>query len=337
MPTIEDVADLAGVSIATVSRVLNNSYIVSQDKKDKVLSAVKTLNYQAPTKRQSPKAFKERLILAVGPGGSSFPEDIQAGLKDEAAEQDYDLVFYYSKDLSELLSMKIISNGVCSGIILSNMISSCADLNQLGTFVPFIQCGEFIHKPHTYAVSINEVKASFEIVNHFLSLGRRKIAFVAPVLAGKTHYFIHEREKGYRLALAEAGLQFDRHLKFEGEFSIESGIGVGNEILKQNDRPDAVFCATDQLAFGCMLAFSEADIKIPDDIAIAGFDDADISNLCRPPLTTVEQPFYEIGRACVQMLSSLICGQYNPDIGRHMIIDHKLKFRASTVGSDGKT
>jgi len=327
MATIEDVANLAGVSIATVSRVLNNSYIVSQEKKERVLAAVKELNYQPL--RQS-RRTQNKIILV---SGTSLFEDVLDGMKDEAKKLDYDLVYCRCDSMQELMSMTIVANELVDGIILMNMIASKDELRALFNKVPFVQAGEFLNIPHSFTVSIHELRAANEIVNHLISLGRKRIAMVVPLILGKAYHFIHEREMGYRLALAEADIKYDPKLRIQADFSTTSGMDAARKILALEERPDAVFCTTDTLATGCITVFHQHGIRIPEDIAVTGFDNAEFAELCSPSLTTIDQPFYEIGCECVQLLLSLINGR-STEIGRHVMIEHKLKLGASTIGQE---
>ncbi len=327
MATIEDVATLAGVSIATVSRVMNNSYIVSSEKKEKVLAAAKELQYSSI--KNTVQKIDNKIILVAG---TAFIDDIFAGMQDKAKEYGYEVVFSYCyNNIEDIKELKMVQTGLVDGIILMNLPTSAKELRTLKEQIPVVFCGEFLEMPHTFSVSINEQKAAYEMVKHLLSLGRRRIGLVLPQLNGVVHHFIHEREMGYRLALAEAGIPIDSALCLYADYSLESGLSAGKQLLALDNRPDAVFCATDSLAIGCITAFQKEGISIPADIAVAGFDNMELSTVCNPPLTTVEQPFYEIGCESVRLLMTLI--RENLSVGRHVMIDHQIAYRASTTGS----
>ena len=117
----------------------------------------------------------------------------------------------------------------------------------------------------------------------------------------------------------------------KADFSLESGYEAGRQILAMDKRPDAVFCAVDQLAIGCIHIFRDNGLQIPRDIAVAGFNDDESAEICSPPLTTVSQPYFEIGRDTVRLLSNLINGEIS--VGRQILIDYELKIRASTVSN----
>jgi len=325
LATIEDVASRAGVSIATVSRVMNNSYIVSEEKREKVLAAARELQY-LPS-RNGPKRTENKIILVAG---TSFIDDILAGMQDKAKECGYDIVFSYCVSrFADFQDMTMLNNGLADGLILLNMLTGEKELHAIGERFPTVLCGEFLDFPHSFSVSINEQKAAYEMVGHLLASGRRRIGLVLPNLGGVTHHFIREREKGYRLALAEAGIPYDPTLCLSGEFTMESGLEAGKNFLAMRPRPDAVFCATDSLAAGVMSAFQTAGLSIPADMAVAGFDNMEIAMVCHPPLTTVAQPFYEIGSESVRLLMTLI--REDISVGRHVMIDHQIAVRGSTV------
>ena len=326
MATIEDVATLAGVSIATVSRVVNNSYIVSQEKREKVIAAVKSLGYQ-PNRSASKKNENKIIMLA----GAAFIDDTLAGMKDKAKEYGYDIIFsYFCNSISELLDMNMVKSGLVDGVILMNMTAGNEEISALSAQMPVVQCGEYQNAPHTFSVSINEAKAAGEVVSHLISLGRKRVALIVPHLLGKPQYFIQERELGYRLALAEHGLDYHENLKVITNYSAEGGIEAAKKILAMKPLPDAIFCANDSIAVNCMTTLREAGIKIPEQIAVAGFDNIDIAEFNNPSLTTIAQPFYEIGSESVRLLMTLM--KENISVGRHVMIDHQLELRASTIG-----
>lgn len=326
MATIEDVATLAGVSIATVSRVVNNSYIVSQEKRERVMAAVKSLGYQ-PNRSASKKNENKIIMLA----GSTFIDDTLAGMKDKAKEYGYDIIFsYFCNSISELLDMNMVKSGLVDGVILMNMIADNEEISALSAQMPVVQCGEYQNAPHTFSVSINEAKAAGEVVSHLISLGRKRVALIVPHILGKPQYFIQERELGYRLALAEHNIDYHENLKVVTNYSTEGGIEAARKILTMKPLPDAIFCANDTIAIGCISTLRDAGIKIPDQIAVAGFDNMDAAEFSSPPLTTIAQPFYEIGSESVRLLMTLM--KENISVGRHVMIDHQLELRASTIG-----
>ncbi|HAL74937.1 MAG TPA: hypothetical protein DCM45_07635 [Clostridiales bacterium] len=324
MATIEDVAALAGVSIATVSRVMNNSYIVSQEKREKVLAAAATLNYQ--TNRNPVRQTENKLIMVAG---ATFIYDVFTGIQDKARENGYDVIFQYMNSrANRIQSTTLFSRGMIDGIILLNYRDDDNELGELAANMPIVQCGGSLPFPGGITVSINNEQAARDAVGHLHNQGRRRIALALPEYADFTPLYMTERAKGYRLALHEYGLTFDERLVFHSDLSSESLAENVSSLLALANRPDALFCVNDSLAAGFLSGLISRGIVIPRDIAIVGFDNDDITELQNPPLTSINQPRYEIGCECVRMLLA----QMKEDciIGRHVQLSHNLIVRESS-------
>ena len=328
MATIDEVASLAGVSVATVSRVMNNSYVVSEDKRNRVIQAAQTLNYLTSTFGRSQRKPENKTLLIIC---SVVIYDVVAGVQAMAKKLGYDVLIHYNAGRNaELDSIKVLNNKLVDGVILLNVLMDETDLEEINRRCPVVHCGEYINIPNAFQVSTDNEGGAHAIVSHLISLGRKRIAFVAPDIFNGLPHFVHVREKGYHLALLEHGLPFSPELIIKADFSMESGYEAGRRILAMAQRPDAVFCATDQLAVGCIHTFRDNGLTIPADIAVAGFDNDEVAEICSPPLTTVAQPFFEIGSETVRLLTAMINEEMT--VGRHVMIDYQLKIRESTVG-----
>ena len=328
MATIDEVATLAKVSVATVSRVMNNSYVVSEEKRIRVLEAAQQLGYQPSTYSRNQKRAESKTILVIC---SVVIDDVVDGIQATANKLGYDVILNYSTVRSiDLDSVRFLKNGMVDGVILLNSVFGVEDQIRLSKMLPVVQCGEYVSVPNSFQVSTNNEKGANEVVEHLISLGRKRIAFVAPKIHIGLPHFVKEREKGYRMALADHDLPFDPSLIVDADFNMDSGLEAGRRILAMDPRPDAVFCAVDTIAVGCVTAIRDAGLRIPEDIAVAGYDDAEIAQICSPPLTTVSQPYFEIGGSTMRLLAQLINEEIQ--IGRHIMIDHQLKIRESTVG-----
>ncbi len=328
MATIEDVAALAKVSVATVSRVMNNSYVVSEEKRKRVLAAARDLDYQPSTfSRIRPKSTNKTLLIIC----TALIYEVVSGIQAEAEGLGYDVLIHYGSHRAEdLESIKILNEKMVDGIILLNIPLTQDQLKDLRKRCPVVQCGEYLGISNSYVVSINNKRSARDMVRHLLDIGRRRIAFVAPYLDDGLPGFVRLRELGYRLALAEAGLASDPKLVIQADFDEQSAYEAAEAILEMAPRPDAVFCANDHLAATCIHAFKEAGLKVPEDIAVAGFDNDEIAEIIRPPLTTISQPFFEIGCETAKLIHLLINDEIST--GYHVMVDHELKIRESTVG-----
>jgi LacI family transcriptional regulator, repressor for deo operon, udp, cdd, tsx, nupC, and nupG len=327
MSTIEEVAALANVSIATVSRVLNNNYMVSQGKKDRVLEAVKTLNYQPNAFGRNLRRSETMMVLVVC---SSVINDAMTGIQDVAKELGYDVILSYADNKRNgTNSIKFLENGLVDGVIFLNMHFKDEELINISKQYPVVQCGEYVDIPDSFLVSTNDEKAAYQMTSHLIQLGKKRIGFIAYEGFGTTLHFSREREKGYKLALADNGITYDPELRMIGDNSYESGIEAAKQFLSMKDRPDAVFCTQDNMAVGCINTFKDAGVSVPEDIAVSGFDNVEIAEICIPPLTTISQSFYEIGRETMRLLVCLIKGKIT--IGRQVFINHQMIIRGSTV------
>lgn len=326
MATIEEVAALAGVSIATVSRVMNNSYVVSQEKRDKVLEVAKSLNYQ--TSRSLTRQAANRTILIAG---SVFIYDIVAGIQHMAREHGFEVFFNFANSPENTLgSIGLVSRGMVDGMVLLNHLDRANELPELSRQIPIVHCGGIRHYPDSRIVAIDNRKAAQEATTYLFSIGRKRIGLVLPDHGEYTPDYIRDREIGYRMALESCGLMFDPSLIYRCDLSPEGFDEIIKRMKAQALCLDAIFCANDQLAVGMISSLSEVGLSVPGNVAVIGFDNDDISELCRPTLTTISQPRYEIGCECVRQLLTMI----NEDtlIGRQVFLAHELIIRGSANG-----
>jgi DNA-binding LacI/PurR family transcriptional regulator len=259
-------------------------------------------------------------------------DEVMTGIQDVAHELGYDVIVSYTGNRKRGMdSIKFLQNGLVGGVIFLNMLFKDEELIQICNQYPVVQCGEYVNIPNPYLVSVYDEKAAYDVVSHLIGLGRKRIGFVAFEEPEVSPNFSREREKGYRQALADHGIPYDPELRKTGNFSYESGVEAAKQYLNMKERPDAVFCSLDAMAVGCLNTFKGAGISIPEEIAVAGFDNIEIAEICDPQLTTVAQPFYEIGRETMKMLISLMKGEIT--IGRHVLMHHQLIVRASTAGN----
>ncbi|MBP2643537.1 MAG: transcriptional regulator, LacI family [Firmicutes bacterium] len=327
MVTIADVAAMAGVSVATVSRVLNNSYIVSPEKRARVTEAIEALNYKPNVYGRNLRRTESKLILVVC---STVIEEIMNGIQDTAKDLGYDIVLNYTGSRKKSLdSIKFLQNGLVDGVIYSNLFFADEELINISRQFPVVQCGELLDIPNSFLVSNRDEEAAYNIVHHLISQGKKRIGLVTLSDAEASCHFSKEREKGYIRALTDFNIPYDPELIRRGDMSFEYGLEAANYFLQMKNRPDAIFCVQDIPAVGCINAIKSAGVAIPDDIAVAGFDNVELAEMCDPPLTTVAQPFYEIGRETMRTLVSLIKGEIT--IGRHILLDSELIIRGSTV------
>ncbi len=311
MPTIRDVAKRAGVGIATVSRVLNGSSQVRESTRQRVLDAIADLNYspnQAARRLSSGKTFT---IGVVSPF-FTFPSFVErlTGIQDVLDESEYDLVLYSIRSTEQLqrrLRILIGENRV-DGLIVLSLPFSERDLRTLKPDFPIVTVD---NSPawHYPSVVIDDVAGGALATRYLIEHGHRALGFVGDRTDSVFRFTSTERRlEGFRNALTEAGLEFRETWCWQGEHSQEAARQAAWRILQQPNRPSAIFAAMDTLAFGVLQAVREMGMRVPEDVAVIGFDDIAAAGYVN--LTTVSQHLVESGRIAAQrMLDWLRSGE----------------------------
>lgn len=330
MATVVDVAKKAGVSVATVSRVLNSNHIVTKEKRDKVYKAMEELNYQPRSVARSTKTVEKKIVVVMA---SVMIEDVLTGIYDMATELEYEVIITYtSSSKKKIESIEGFSNERIVGVIILNAIISKEELIEVSSKLPVVQCQQSSDVKESFIVVIDDEKASYDSVKRLIQQGKRRIGFVglAEHEDDITPDFSLERYRGYRRALDEFDIPFDKELIKYSDSTYEGGVGIARSFIALKEKLDAVFCVQDTMAVACINVFKDAGLQIPNDIAVSGFDNTEIAQIVSPQLTSVEQPFYEIGYEAMKMLDSLIKGSIST--GRRLLINHKIIERESTIG-----
>jgi len=307
-----DVAKKAGVSRTTVSFVLNNvpGMSISESTRKKVLDAAQFLNYYpnvAGRKLVSGKSNTIGLILCQSPEqvfADAFLPQVIFGVEQAAMEQSFHVMLKQVEPNDTNGYIRLINENHVDGIILSGPRQDDTEIIRLHSEgVPVMLMGQL---PDTRIpfVDIDAASGAETAVRHLIELGHKKIAIITN--APLTYTSAQQRQNGYLQALQKAGLQISNDLIKEGNYTPASGFEQMNELLNQSIRPTAVFIASDVVAMGAILAIKRAGLRIPEDIAIAGFDDIPLAAYFDPPLTTIQVPAYGLGWAVSERLIRLI-------------------------------
>jgi len=310
--TSMDVAKKAGVSRTTVSFVLNNvpGMSISESTRKKVLDAAQFLNYYpnvAGRKLVSGKSNTIGLILCQSPEqvfADAFLPQVIFGVEQAAMEQSFHVMLKQVEPNDTNGYIRLINENHVDGIILSGPRQDDTEIIRLHSEgVPVMLMGQL---PDTRIpfVDIDAASGAETAVRHLIELGHKKIAIITN--APLTYTSAQQRQNGYLQALQKAGLQISNDLIKEGNYTPASGFEQMNELLNQSIRPTAVFIASDVVAMGAILAIKRAGLRIPEDIAIAGFDDIPLAAYFDPPLTTIQVPAYGLGWAVSERLIRLI-------------------------------
>ena len=307
--TLYDVAKKSGVSPKTVSRVINNEDSVSDHKREIVLKAVEELNYRP---NNSARSLRNNRAYAIGllydNLSPAYILDLQAGLLDICEKAQFN-VLIVSCDIgnSALLEqvINLLDNSRVDGFVLSPPVSDNQSLIDLLTSrdCPFVRIAPVNTTTVSPFVSVNDCELSQEITQHLLSLGHKRIGFIA---GDVSHRASIERYKGYQQALSQAGLQLERNLVEQGDFSFESGEACAHRLMAQEKPPSAIFACNDYMAAGVLKTAQQLGVLIPQKLSVVGFDDAPVSQQLWPMLTTVKQPVQEIAATSAQLLLDII-------------------------------
>lgn len=310
--TIEDIARQAGVSISTVSRVLNGSKRVAEDKRALVLAAVEQHQYR-------PNAVARGLVrgrsMTVGvlmqditsPFFARMVSGIEQGL-DHAAYTPMFASTHWRADSQgeEVRSLQLLLERRVDGVIV--LASSIPDdeLRAIAEQAPLVIVARRVQGLESQCVYVDNHGGAYRAMRYLLGLGHTRIAHITGT---PSHPDAIDRLAGYRDALTDAGIPVDERLIVTGAFIEESGLAAVEELLGRGERFTAIFAANDQIAYGAMLGLFNHGYRIPGDMSLVGFDDQFLSAYTLPPLTTVRQSSLEMGRAAAEGLLSLLSNE----------------------------
>ncbi|UPL14522.1 LacI family DNA-binding transcriptional regulator [Microbacterium galbinum] len=325
--TIEEVAAAAGVSRSTVSRVVNGSTAVSPEALAAVHDAIERLNYVPNRAARSLASRQTHAIALIVPEdttrffGDPFFAAIVAGITGTLRTSDYLLNLLIASDDPGDKMTGFVRNGGVDGALLVSHHTSDAFIDRIADAVPVVYGGRPVRTRETdYVVDVDNVAGAREAVRRLVDIGRTRIATISGPL---TMLSSIDRVQGFREALADAGLT--PFAEEEGDYSEASGADAARRILAAG-RPDAIFVASDLMARGALTALRASGIRVPDDIALVGFDDSSVALSCDPQLTTMRQPMYAQGEAMAQVLLSRLAGGDPP---RTTILPTELVVRGS--------
>jgi LacI family transcriptional regulator, repressor for deo operon, udp, cdd, tsx, nupC, and nupG len=327
MANIQQVAKQAGVSVATVSRVLNSQNTVSAKTKMRVEEAIKKLNYEPSLLGRNLRTSESRLLLILIPTISNpFYLEIIKGIEQVAISQNYNILLCEtdSNPKKENIYFDLVRKKMADGIISMDPAVNVETLKKLAENYAIIQCSEYEECTGIPYVTIDNEEASYRAVKHLIQIGHHKIALMN---ADEKYLFARQRKMGYKRALEENGLTLkNEYIISTPNLGFENGQHAMKKILNLQDRPTAVFAVSDLLAIGALKEINAAGLQVPNDIAVVGFDKIDFSNMTNPTLTTIAQPMHKMGSVAAKMLIEKIKGEEVESI----LLDHELVIREST-------
>jgi LacI family transcriptional regulator len=326
---IEDVADAAGVSMKTVSRVLNNEPNVREETRRRVQEAAARLDYRPHHSARSLAGQRSYVVtFAYDNPSLNYLMEIQSGVLEACRAQHYNLVLapmtYRQPDsIAEIdgLLGHYGSDGFVLIPPLTDDLDFLAYLDRRG--MPYASISPRAGNGHM-GVSVDDRGAVRELIAHLVALGHTRIAHIA---GHPDHGASEWRLQGYREAMKQAGLKPRREWQVPGEFTFESGVRAAQRLLALDPRPTAIFAANDDMAAGVLRVAAELGLSVPHDLSVCGFDDVPIARHVTPALTTVRQPTRDMGRlATLELLRAI----RDPEAGRMVAVDYTLQLRDST-------
>ncbi len=327
--TIQDVAQEASVSIATVSRVLSGKGTVSAERRSRVLEAVERLGYSVDAKSSLPRKVEARILLMIVPRISNpFYAEIVHGFQNTAYRAGYETMLCQSMSNPRRLQeyIELMRSGVVEGAVTLDPMNGLDVFSSLVRSFPLVQCAEYNENLGQSYVSVDNVQAARDVVNFLHSIGCRRIALLNSTLNYK---YARDRQHGYEEALRALGLEVrPERIAHVADVNFSLAMGAADRLLSISPRPDAVFAVSDVYAAAVERSAKRAGVRVPEDLAVVGFDNIDVSQMCDPSITTVNQPRYEIGAFACSMLLERIRDPQTPP--RHLILSTELIVREST-------
>ncbi|MBB3020331.1 LacI family repressor for deo operon, udp, cdd, tsx, nupC, and nupG [Microvirga lupini] len=313
---IQDVARLADVSTATVSRALATPERVSPEARARVLEAIAKTGYVPNPAARTLRSQKTYMVLVVLPDlANTFFSKILRGIEETLFEAGYGMII---SDLDgspekEAHFAAFTAAGRVDGAILLNGHlfgqSRDGEGQPARITIPLVALCEAIPGADIPQIEIDNRAAASRMTQHLASAGHRRIAYVS----GPTNNILErERFLGFKDGLEAAGLAFDPALVIPGDYTIEAGVRAGQDLVARSARPTAVFCTSDEMAIGLMRTLFSAGLRVPEDISVAGFDDIEFAAVAEPALTTIHQPRRELGQAAASALINLLQGRSSP-------------------------
>lgn len=327
MVKIKDVAAAAGVSTATVSRVLSDHPHVRAEVRDRVLAAVAELEYRPNLLARSLRAQQTNTIGLILPDiRNPFFAGISRAVEDIAYEHGMTVILCNTDENPEreALYLEVMRAEQVSGVILSSTqrIARLADLN---LDVPVVLVDRAFKNSDVDAVLLDNMSAAAELTTHLLERGYRRIA----ALIGDTNTTGRERQRGYEAALREYGLAPIQSLMKIVRPRIDTGCAAAIELLEAGQPPDAILAGNSLLTAGALQAIRERNLRIPQDVAVVGFDEPLWASLVEPAITTMAQPTDDIGKTATELLLQRIAEPQRP--ARKVILQGELHVRASSA------
>lgn len=330
MTNIRKVSELAGVSVATVSRVLNHPETVSEETKDRILKIMEEINYVPSSIARSLSTNRTSTIGLIIPNilNPLYPS-IAKGVEDVFFKKGYNILLSNTESDAkrEKDSIEMLLSKKVDGLIICSSTLKRADLDIIiKQKVPLVLVGDYIEDNDLNIVYTDYQLGAYLATNHLIKTGCKIIAHISGPMDSKSSI---QKLEGYKKALLEAGLEYDEEYVLVGNNQIDGGQLAFKKMNKKKGKPDGIFVANDLMALGVMEAIKVSGYSVPSDIAIVGFDDIDVASLIEPKLTTIIHPVYRMGLTSARLLLDIITNEEEDCFKQKIFIQPMLKIRKS--------
>ncbi|HYD98121.1 MAG TPA: LacI family DNA-binding transcriptional regulator [Alphaproteobacteria bacterium] len=326
---MKEVARLAGVSTATVSRALERPELVSEETRRKVADAVASAGYKPNLLARNLRKMEARSIIVIVPDVSNpFFSEVIHGIETAAHRAGYSVLLGNTENdpARERAYGELIDDRRADGMILLNGRLPFRTRLAGAELPPLVMACEYLSDQDVPTVRIDNIEGARRAVMHLLGLGHRRIGHVTGPM---WNVLSRDRLQGYRDTLIDHGLPYAEALVQPGDFSIGSGAAAGHALLSLPEPPTAIFAANDEMAMGVLRAARERGVAVPEALSLVGFDDIRFAAYVDPPLTTVAQPCRRIGEQAMAMLGALLSSE--PPEERRVVLEAELVVRRSTA------
>jgi len=331
--TIYDIASKLNVSIATVSRALQDNPVVNKKTRKKVFQVAEEMGYRSNHFARNLRSQKTETIGVIVPKlNSNFMSSVIAGIESVANSKGYNLIISQSSEsiTKEIASAKTMFNNHVDGLLVS-LAYDTEDLSHFEIFrrknIPVIFFDRVMGDDNYTKIIIENKKAAYQATSHLIKQGCKKIVHITAT--SKQNVYI-ERLAGYKEALEDHSIKFDKKNVILSSLKMEDGEDAAALILKMKSLPDGVFVANDNCAVGCMLALKQAGIRIPEEIAFVGFNNDAVSRVVEPNLSTINYPGYEMGEVAANNLINHLNGTSDIQTTNTIILRSDFIIRASS-------
>ena len=331
MPNIRKVAELAGVSVATVSRTLKTPERVSPQTRERVHLAVEQAGYRPNLMAVQFRSRKTRnLVVLVPVIANVFFARVISGIQEAAHALNYRVLLCDTRGREEVETAyaELVHAHQADGVIQLRAFNPFGENCHGDSPPPMVNACEVLDLPPCPSVRLDNRAAARAMTEHLLALGHRRIGLIKGPQGSP---LTRERIAGYEDALREAGITPAPELLCRGNFTLQAGYDAAGQLLSCAERPTAIFCENDEMAIGAIQRIRQSGLRVPEDISVAGFDDIPFAAYYDPPLTTIAQPAEAFGRHAVEMLVAQF--EQRPLETPHLVLPYSLVVRGSTAAA----